>query len=102
MCFLIEPTAPRSLMVVDSTDTTVTLSWMPPDPPNGIIIQYQIQYRRFDGSENFADNEVNISATDLTFTVTGLITGTGYRFRVRAFTLVGRGFPSNSIDVFAG
>ena len=89
-------------MVVDSTNTTVTLSWMPPDPPNGIITQYQVQYRRNNARDSFTDNEVNISATDRTYTVTGLMIATEYRFRVRAFTAVGRGDPSNSVDVFIG
>ena len=89
-------------MIVSDTDTTVTISWMPPDPPNGIIIQYQVQYRRNGSSDNFADNEVNITATDLTYTVTGLMMATEYIFRVRAFTVVGRGNPSNSVDVFVG
>ena len=89
-------------MVVDSTDTSVTLSWMPPNPSNGIITQYQVQYRRIDGSDTFADNEVNIMATDLTYTVIGLMIATVYRFRVRAFTVVGRGNASNSVDVFVG
>ena len=99
----IAPTAPRSLRAVDSTDTTVTLSWMPPDPPNGIITQYQVQYRKSDdSSDSFANNEVNTMSTDLTYTVTGLMTSTEYRFRVRAFTVVGRGDRSNIIDVFVG
>ena len=106
MCFLLVPTAPRSLRAVDSNDSTVTISWIPPDPPNGIIIGYQVQYRRnADSGDSYADNEVKITATDLTdltYTVTGLITDTEYRFRVRAFTVVGRGDPSNSVDVFVG
>ena len=93
-------------MVIDSTDTSVTFSWMPPDPTNGIITQYQMQYRRNDdSSDSFADNGVNIMATnltDLTYTVTGLMTATEYRFSVRAFTVVGRGEASNSVDVFVG
>ena len=98
MFFLTAPTAPRSLMIVDVTDTTVTLSWMPPDSPNGIITQYQIQYR-ITGGGSFGDNQVTI---DLTFTVTGLMTDTRYNFRVRAFTIVGRGPPSNVVTAFVG
>ena len=48
MCFLTAPTAPRSLMLGDVTDTTMTLSWMPPDPPIGIITSYRVQYKRSD------------------------------------------------------
>ena len=97
MHFVTVPTAPRSLMVVVVTNTIMTLSWMPPDPPNGIITQYQVQYRRSDG--RFRNNQVT---TDLTDTVTGLMTGTQYDFRVRAFTVVGRGPPSDIVTIFVG
>ena len=86
-------------MIVDVTDTTVTLSWMPPDPPNGIITQYQIQYRRTSSGGSFGNNQMT---TDLTYTVTGLMTGTQYDLRVRAFTVVGRGPPSNVVTAFVG
>ena len=92
------PSAPRSLMVVDVTNTTVTLSWMLPNLPKGISTQYQVQYKRTGGG-SFGNNQV---ITDLTFTVTGLITDTQYDFRVRAFTVVGRGPPSDIVTVFVG
>ena len=98
MCFLAEPTAPRSLMVDDVANTTVTLSWMPPDPPNGIITQYQVQIRRSSSSGSY-NNRVT---TDLTYTVIGLNGGIQYDFRVRASTIVGRGNPSNIVTVLFG
>ena len=85
-------------MIVDVTDTTVTLSWMIPDPPNGIITQYQVQYR-ITGGGSFSNNPVT---TNLTDTVTGLMTATEYDFRVRAFTAVGRGSNSNVVTAFVG
>ena len=88
-------------MVVDSTDTSVTLSWMPPNSPNGIITQYEVQYRILDGG-SFTTVTVDAMATDLAYTITGLMTATEYRFRVRAFTVVGQGNPSNSVDIFVG
>ena len=72
---------------------------MPPDPPNGIITQYLVQYRRLVDSRL---TEVNTPATDLTYTVTGLMIATEYRFRVRAVTVVGVGDRSNIVDVFVG
>ena len=99
MYFLKDPTAPRSLMIVDVTDTTVTLSWISPDPPNGMITQYQVQYRRTNSGGSFGNNQVT---TDLTYTVTGLTTGTLYGFRVRAFTAVGNGPPSDVATAFVG
>ena len=85
-------------MIVGITDTTVALSWMTPDPPNGIITQYQVQYRRT-GDGSFGNNQVT---TDLTYTVTGLMTNTQYDFRVRAFTVVGCGPPSDVVTAFIG
>ena len=100
MCFLKDPAAPGSLMVVDVTDTTVTLSWMTPDPPNGIIDQYQIQYRRSDSNDGYVSE--NISPSTLTYTVTELTTSTEYDFRVRARTGHGRGVFSNMVTAFVG
>ena len=85
-------------MLGEVTDTTVTLSWMPPDPPNGMITQYQVQYR-ITGAGSFGNNQMT---TDLTYTVTGLMTGTQYDLRVRAFTVVGRGPSSNVVTALVG
>ena len=101
MYFLTVPTPPRSLMIVDITDTTVTLSWMSPDPPNGIIINYRVQYRRSDSSSPDYTS-IDTNTTDLTYTVTGLSTNTEYDFRVRADTVAGRSYPSNVVTVFTG
>ena len=86
-------------MVVDSTDTTVTLSWMPPEQLNGIVTRYEVLYRILVDSDF---TSVDVAATDLTYTVTGLMVATEYRFRVRAFTAVGGGDRSNNVDVFVG
>ena len=86
MCFLTAPTAPRSLKVVNVSDTTVTLSWMSPDPPNGIIRNYQVQYRTI-ASGNDRYTSMNTMTDDLTYTVTKLMTGIEYDFRVRAHTV---------------
>ena len=100
MCFFKDPTAPRSLMIVNVTDTTVTLSWLLPAMANGIIDQYQIQYRRSDSSDGYVSE--NTSPPTLTYTVTGLTTNTEYDFRVRARTGHGRGPNSDIVTAFAG
>ena len=82
-------------MIVSITNTTVSLSWMPPDTPNGIITQYQLQYRRSDNSTSITS--LNITNDNLTYTVTGLNSNTEYVFTVRAFTVVGHGNASNEV-----
>ena len=99
MCFLTVPTPPRSLMIVDIIDTTLTLSWITPDPPNGIITSYRVQYKRSDRNIYLSTDTMT---TDLTYTVTGLITNTEYNFRVRAETVVGRSNPSNVVTASVG
>ena len=84
-----------SLIIVSITDTTMSLSWMPPDTTNGIIIQYQLQYWRSDDTTNVTS--MNISNNTLTDTVTGLSSNTEYVFTVRAFTVVGHGNASNEV-----
>ena len=96
MILLAVPTAPRSLMVVNVTNATATLSWSPPDTPKGVITHYQIQYRRSDCSSS-KFTSLNITNADLTYVATGLTSDTEYVFRVRAFTVVGHGSPSNEV-----
>ena len=88
MCFLTAPTAPRSLMIVDVTDTTVTLSWLPPSMPNGIITEYRVRFSRSDNNDSRTQDTMN---NILMYTVTGLTSNTEYTFEVRAFTVVGSG-----------
>ena len=85
-------------MAVTSTLTTVILSWMPPESPNGIIIRYQVRFRIRGSGDSLTDRVT----TDLTYTVTGLMTNTEYQFRVRATTAIGYGPSSNIINVFVG
>ncbi|XP_065910272.1 protein sidekick-2-like isoform X2 [Dysidea avara] len=82
------PSVPRSLTVDGVNDSAVSLSWMSPDPANGIITQYMMEYRR---SVDSSYTSVTLSATTLMYTVSGLDVDTEYQFRVRASTRVGNG-----------
>ena len=84
-------------MVVNVTDTTMSLSWTPPQMPNGIITHYQVQYRRSDSSSSSTFTSLNTTSAGLSYTVTELTSNTEYVFRVRAFTVVGHGPPSNEV-----
>ena len=84
-------------MAVTVTDTTMSLSWTPPQMPNGIITLYQVQYRRSDNSSNSTFTSLNTTNAILTHTVTKLTSDTEYVFRVRAFTSAGHGPSSNEV-----
>ena len=75
-------------MIVDVTDTTVTLSWSLPSMPNGIITEYRIRFSRSDNNDSDIQNTMNSISM---YTVTGLASNTEYTFEVRAFTRVGSG-----------
>jgi len=81
------PAAPRLLMALNAKYTTVTLSWIAPNPSNGIITGYQLEY----GTNNDSSLVSLPSNDELTHTVTGLSSNTEYQFRVAAITVVGRG-----------
>ena len=70
------------------TDTTVTLSWMTPNPTNGIITQYELQYQVCSDVDYITLSPLNNAVTR---TVTGLSFDTEYCFRVRAFTVISLG-----------
>ena len=86
-------------MVDSVTDTTVTLSWMEPDPINGVITRYQVQYRLCSATSPYNFTNVN---TLTQYTVTGLDVDTEYCFRVRAFTRVGGNLLAAPTIVMAG
>ena len=93
---IVVPTVPRSLTSVDATDANVTLQWMDPDMPNGVITRYQVEYRAAFTNQPF----VSLNATSLTYMVTGLSPFTVYDFRVAAATRVGLGPYTDVVTIF--
>ena len=73
---------------------------MQPNTPNGIITQYQLQYRRSNSSTSIT--LLNITNDNVTYTVTGLSSNTEYVLTVRAFTVVGHGNASNEVTDYTG
>ena len=95
LLFLV-PSEPCSLREASVTSTTVTLQWMPPETPNGLITHYSLQYggrviNKF-GSE---------SLNRPTGTVEGLSPNTSYVLQLTAHTRVGPG-PPVSLSVKTG
>ena len=79
--------------MVSVTSSSITLQWMPPEPPNGIITQYSIQFDTTNIS-NFGSNMLNI----LMDTIEGLSPDTVYVLQLRAHNSVGAG-PLSIITV---
>jgi len=86
---------PRLLSVVFASNTTITLSWMPPISPNGIITKYHLQYKEITDSSYFILLPTNDA---MTRTVTRLTPSIQYQFRVSAVTVAGHGNYSRTIN----
>jgi hypothetical protein len=78
------------------TTTTMPLTWTAPTPNGGYpITDYLVQYKT-SNSQTYLTFTDAVS-TALTATVTGLITGTVYNFRVAAINATGTGEYSNIV-----
>ncbi|MCD8390366.1 MAG: fibronectin type III domain-containing protein, partial [Firmicutes bacterium] len=85
------PSAPQSLTTSDITDSSVTLTWTPPESTGtgGDIIKYVVYYG-VTASENVTKVEITDGNT-LTYTADGLDAATEYTFKVCAVNASGVG-----------
>uniref|UniRef100_A0A669F2Y6 receptor protein-tyrosine kinase n=1 Tax=Oreochromis niloticus TaxID=8128 RepID=A0A669F2Y6_ORENI len=78
---------------VSSTSRSFSLSWPPPEQPNGIILDYEIRY--YDKS-SVLNSSMVLSETP-NVVLEGLRPGTGYVVQVRARTVAGYGAYSKEM-----
>uniref|UniRef100_A0A673KA08 Phosphatidylinositol phosphatase PTPRQ-like n=1 Tax=Sinocyclocheilus rhinocerous TaxID=307959 RepID=A0A673KA08_9TELE len=87
---------PRDLAVVKTTSSTATLTWSPPEKPNGIIHLYEVSY-----TNGTYSNTVN--STSPSATLRYLKPYTHYNVTVHAFTLHGHGNQiSDTLQMLSG
>ncbi|XP_063053937.1 phosphatidylinositol phosphatase PTPRQ [Engraulis encrasicolus] len=87
---------PRDLVLMDATSSTVTVSWQPPDRPNGIIRQYEVSY----GNGSFLHA---LNTSGLSLTLRQLRPYTLYNVTVRAYTHLGHGEQeSDTLEILSG
>ena len=83
----------RELQVTDTSHTSITLSWAPPDSQDGDAAQgYVVELRGSDGLQWSPCHPGTVPVT--TFTVKGLRPQEGYFVRVTAVNDGGRGQPT--------
>lgn len=108
LCLLAAPGPPRNIQIlVLSSRTAVFVSWLPPDPPNGILLQYLARILTVSTSHIASSQVLTIGSTTEEQGMARSITFEGldldnfrYQIEVYASTSVGQG-PS-SIPVFVG
>ncbi|GLD67271.1 ephrin type-B receptor 2 isoform X1, partial [Lates japonicus] len=89
--------APSTVSIMHQVSRTVdsiTLSWSQPDQPNGVILDYELQYYEKDQSEY---NSTTIRSQTNTVVIRGLKPGSIYVFQVRARTVAGFGRYSGKL-----
>ena len=92
------PKPPTSLVISEVTATSIKLTWASGnvDPISSYIIQYK---RKFPVGDPYAIIE---NIRHRMYTIIGLDPHTQYEFRVVAVNHIGRGIPSNPVDVTTG
>ncbi|XP_034533675.1 ephrin type-B receptor 3-like isoform X2 [Notolabrus celidotus] len=89
------PSAVPTVHLMAATASTMSLSWLPPEKPNGIILDYEIKYHEKDQGEAIAHT---MTAQRSTARIEGLKAGVPYVVQVRARTVAGYGRYSSPAD----
>ncbi|XP_039999315.1 ephrin type-B receptor 3 isoform X2 [Xiphias gladius] len=87
------PSAVPIVHLMRSTSDTLSLSWLPPEKPNGVILDYEIKYH-----ERGQVMSHTVTAQHSSAKVEGLRAATPYVVQVRARTVAGYGRYSNPMD----
>uniref|UniRef100_H2LSJ4 Ephrin type-B receptor 3 n=1 Tax=Oryzias latipes TaxID=8090 RepID=H2LSJ4_ORYLA len=88
------PSAVPTVHLMAATASTMSLSWLPPEKPNGIILDYEIKYHE-KVREAIAHT---MTAQRSNARIEGLKAGTPYVVQVRARTVAGYGRYSSPAD----
>ncbi|XP_017333855.1 ephrin type-B receptor 3 isoform X1 [Ictalurus punctatus] len=86
------PSAVPTVHLMGASASTMSLSWLPPDKPNGIILDYEIKYHEKDQGEAIPHT---MTAQRSSARIEGLKAATAYVVQVRARTVAGYGRYSN-------
>ncbi|XP_037314565.1 ephrin type-B receptor 3 [Pungitius pungitius] len=87
------PSAVPTVHLMRSTSDALSLSWLPPEKPNGVILDYEIKYHERGQAMSHTVTSQHSSAK-----VEGLRAATPYLVQVRARTVAGYGRYSNPMD----
>ncbi|XP_071344160.1 ephrin type-B receptor 3-like isoform X6 [Trachinotus anak] len=93
------PSAVPTVHLMAATASTMSLSWLPPEKPNGIILDYEIKYHeKVRGNDQGEAIAHTMTAQRSNARIEGLKAGTPYVVQVRARTVAGYGRYSSPAD----
>ncbi len=90
------PAAPTGLAATEASPTSVTLTWTESSPDEAGFI---VEYRAARSGAPWTAWGTEAAANATTITVTGLMSGTGYEFRVLAKSNAGPHTPSDPVSI---
>lgn len=82
MCSLLAPSAPQNVDLTNKEATSVRVTWLPPEYPNGIIQKYRIIYSTNTGKNYTVNVTKGLKNSTLFYILTGLKTDTNYQIYV--------------------
>ncbi|XP_059477740.1 cell adhesion molecule Dscam2 isoform X42 [Neocloeon triangulifer] len=95
------PEPPSALKALVMSDSSILVSWKPPEQPNGIVTQYTVYYREEAPVEGEAKDATpksqKVPPFQMSYEASGLKKKTGYEFWVTASTNIGEGQQSKSV-----
>ena len=102
-----EPSAPRDVTIAIISMTTISVSWQPPDPPNGILLDYELLVWASSSGAEVVRLTIPITEEEQTTAQSRNVTGLSleeavYVVTVSARTAAGRGAESAPVAVTAG
>ena len=68
--------------VKSADESSITVEWKEPDPPHGIILNYDISYWPSMEDETSATIRTDIGVTSLSYRIEGLLTNGNYSIKV--------------------
>ncbi|KAI8488367.1 Ephrin type-A receptor 5 [Branchiostoma belcheri] len=92
------PSQVESVTQIGSTEMSLSISWSPPRKPNGVILEYRVQYYPLrDGPTQVKFAKVDGLVTQAT--VEHLDMGEEYVLQIQARTIAGYGLPSQPVTM---
>ncbi|XP_021698637.1 Down syndrome cell adhesion molecule-like protein Dscam2 isoform X7 [Aedes aegypti] len=85
------PEAPSDIKIAISSPSSLYVSWLPPNEPNGIITRYNLYMRAVNGREEISNDKRNLLPHQHYFEAKQLQGHTEYQFWVSASTSIGEG-----------
>ena len=105
--FFTAPSVPRSVATLASPSGAVIVSWLPPDPRNGIILQYLVQVLLDTTDQTVNSQTVSVGSSMAEQEMGRSVTFVGldldnFRYRIEVYASTTAGTGPSSIPVYIG